>query len=157
MRLLVLKARSHSLQVEFTYIKSGKQERFLLDSNIKSFPLSLCLTLYLALSFSLCDTDSSARPVPACSCVAAARDGKHIAPSITSHSSSPHTRLRRSAGTEATFGQPACKKNAKMTNTPPPGGSGVLIKLYLFQYPDLFQMMFPFPASPWADTVLTVS
>lgn len=65
MRSLVLKALSRSLQVEFTYIKSGKQVRFMADSNIKNPIRSLSLSLPLFTPspspfFSLYHADSSA-------------------------------------------------------------------------------------------------
>lgn len=61
MRSLVLKALSHSLQVEFTYIKSGETSEIhgrLRHKNpsAHSLPPSLCFPL----SFSLYHTDSSA-------------------------------------------------------------------------------------------------
>lgn len=61
MRSLVLKALSRRLQVEFTYIKSGKQVRFMADSDIKtSFSLPLCFPLPSSSASPPHHTDSSA-------------------------------------------------------------------------------------------------
>lgn len=62
----MLKALSHSLQVEFTYIKSGKQVRFMANDGIKTLSHSLSASLARFLSIT-----QTALLVPGCSCVAA--------------------------------------------------------------------------------------
>lgn len=77
MRSLVLKALSHSLQVEFTYIKTAKQVRFMAEPGIKTCLLSLSATFSPFLPIT-----RAALLRSGCPCVAAELDGKHIAPSI---------------------------------------------------------------------------
>ncbi len=112
----MLKALSHSLQVEFTYIKSGKQVRFMVDSNIKTLSLSLSLSLLPPSLFPLYHTDSSA-----CSwllmCGSRAGWKTYCSINHVPFFSATHS-TRRLSETEATFSQPLCE-NAGKTNIPP--------------------------------------
>lgn len=117
MRSLVLKALSHSLQVEFTYIKSGKQARFMADSGIKKKENPSALFLFASLSFlSLYHTESSA-----CSwllmCGSRAGWKTYCSINHVPFFSAIHS-TRRLSETEATLSLSPRVKNTRMTNIP---------------------------------------
>lgn len=142
----MLKALSHSLQVEFTYIKSGKQVRFMADSDIKASPLALSLSpppphhTRLCL-FLVAHVWQQSWMENYCSI-------NHVPFFSVTHST------RRLSETEATFCQPLWeeyegdKYSSEQTQS--------LVELHLLWYLNLFQIMFSLLESSLADTVLTI-